>query len=166
MFNSRSAKIAFCRRVGGLLLLALLLGGYGCAKKIAVGVTPSKPATGNGIVATALSQIGTKYTAGGESPATGFDCSGLVSWVYSRHGVTVPRRTQEQASVGKNIPRSQMQPGDIVVFTISRRLGMHTGIYAGQGKFIHSPGSGKRVREESMSVPYWNSRFTAARRVL
>jgi len=155
-----------CRLASVALVVLALFGMASCGKKIISGTEPEKPLTSSGIVATAKSQIGTKYKYGGTSPAIGFDCSGFVSWVYSRHGVSLPRITKEQAKIGKSVPKGKMLPGDIVVFTISRSQGMHTGIYAGKGKFIHSPGTGKLVCEESIDAPYWSSRFIAARRVL
>lgn len=108
------------------------------------------------IVRTAYAQVGKRYRPGGASPQKGFDCSGLVWWSYRQNGIKVPRRSTEQAKTGKKIPRRSAQPGDIVVFRTSQSpSGLHTGIYAGDGKFIHSPSSGKQVCLESLSAPSW-----------
>jgi cell wall-associated NlpC family hydrolase len=141
---------------------------FGCAKKNLVFDESSRPviAAENVVVCTARSQIGTRYKNGGASPDTGFDCSGFVAWVYGRHGVSIPRTTEAQAQAGRAVPPSRMRPGDLVVFIISRQQGMHTGIYSGDGKFIHSPSSGKSVREESVHSSYWKQRLLSARRIL
>ncbi len=119
------------------------------------------------VVAKARSVIGTPYRYGGVSPVSGFDCSGLVVWVYETHGVDLPRTTWEQTRTGRDVPAGQLLPGDIIVFKLSgRQPYLHTGIYSGEDTFIHSPRSGGRVREEFLSTPYWSGRIHAVRRVL
>jgi cell wall-associated NlpC family hydrolase len=119
------------------------------------------------VVAKARSVIGTPYRYGGLSPVSGFDCSGLVVWVYETHGVDLPRTTWEQTRAGQAVPVGQMHPGDIVVFKLGgKRTYLHTGIYTGGNTFIHSPRSGGRVREESLSGPYWAKRIHSIRRVI
>ncbi|EMG35699.1 cell wall-associated hydrolase, invasion-associated protein [Desulfocurvibacter africanus PCS] len=119
------------------------------------------------VVAKARSVIGTPYRFGGMSPVSGFDCSGLVVWVYETHGVDLPRTTWEQTRAGQAVPADQMHPGDIVVFKLGgKQPYLHTGIYAGGNTFIHSPRSGGRVREESLSGAYWAGRIHAVRRVI
>lgn len=119
---------------------------------------------GKSIVATARKQTGIPYRYGGTTPKKGFDCSGLIFWVYGQHGVSVPRVAKAQATYGKSIPSHSLQPGDIVAFRING--GYHTGIYSGNGKFIHSPRTGTLVREDSLSTAYWKRNFIGARRVL
>jgi len=119
---------------------------------------------GSSIAASAQSQLGRPYAYGGSSPSSGFDCSGLVYWACAKNGVTVPRMSRDQANAGIKIKRSEMRPGDIVVFKIPWS-GYHTGIYIGQNRFIHSPKPRTRVRVESLSNAYWNKRFVTARRV-
>lgn len=119
------------------------------------------------VVAKARSVIGTPYRYGGISPISGFDCSGLVVWIYETHGVDLPRTTWEQTRSGQAVSSDQMLPGDIIVFKLGgKQPYLHTGIYSGEDTFIHSPRSGGRVREESLSTPYWAKRIHAVRRVL
>ncbi|WP_421903293.1 C40 family peptidase [Maridesulfovibrio sp.] len=120
------------------------------------------------VVKSARSQIGKPYKWGGASPNEGFDCSGLVWWVYQRHGISVPRVSWQQKAVGRSVRRSDIQAGDIVLFKIpGQGKSLHTGIYSGNGySFIHSPKSGHRVREESMEKNYWRKYYVGARRVI
>ncbi len=100
-------------------------------------------------VALAMRELGTPYVWGGESPS-GFDCSGLVQWVYARLGVHLPRVAADQYRSGRHVPRSQLRPGDLVFFD---GLG-HVGIYAGGGRFVHSPHTGETVRVSTLSGWY------------
>jgi hypothetical protein len=134
----------------------------GCAK-----YTPPPTGTASGIqiCETARSNLGVRYKLGGAQPSTGFDCSGLVQWTFAQYGIPMPRTTREQVKVGESVTKKQLRPGDLVVFKISGRNNLHTGIYTGNGKFVHSPGSGKRVREDALEAKYWKGRFLTARRV-
>lgn len=125
-------------------------------------------AKGNQVVRTAATQIGQRYRLGGESPRTGFDCSGLVYWAYKQHGIKIPRVTRSQANVGQKISKQNLRPGDIVVFkTRNSPNGLHTGLYAGKNSFIHAPNSKQRVKVESLeSGSYWASRLLYGRRVV
>ncbi len=120
------------------------------------------------ILSTAFSQIGARYRYGGTSPETGFDCAGFVKWAYGQNGIDLPRSSREQLSHGKSIPKSELRPGDIVVF--SRRMGSargtHAGIYVGNGKFIHSPRTGYTVRVDNAFDDHYGARFMGARRVI
>ncbi|HHV39473.1 MAG TPA: LysM peptidoglycan-binding domain-containing protein [Tepidimicrobium sp.] len=100
---------------------------------------------GAAIVATAKHYLGTPYRTGGSSPATGFDCSGFTSYVYSQYGISIPRTSWAQASYGGYVPRSQLRPGDIVAFP------GHVGIYVGNNQYIHSPQTGDVVKISSLS---------------
>jgi len=112
----------------------------------------------------ARSAIGTPYVPGGMSPG-GFDCSGFVCWAYKSVGVNLPRTAREQSVVGKRITNVEdMKVGDIVAFRHPRR-GYHTGIYVGDGKFIHSPHRRTTVRVNSLDDPYFKGTFLGARRV-
>lgn len=155
-------------RAGLLLLIALCLLAHGCGKSKIGGAGIGEPRikSGPAVVATAKTQIGCRYKYGGASPNTGFDCSGFIHWSYRQHGITVPRLAKDQARAGWAVKKSQLQPGDIVVFRISSRSGVHTGIYSGKGKFVHSPSSGKKIREDSMNSEYWQRRYVTGRRVL
>ena len=108
--------------------------------------------------------LGTPYVFGGTRPG-GFDCSGLVQWAYKGAGIKLPRTAREQSQTGYRIKdRSKMRAGDIVAFRRSRG-GYHTGIYLGDGKFIHAPRRNTRVRIESMETGYFARNFIGARRV-
>lgn len=112
----------------------------------------------------ARSAIGTPYVRGGSAPG-GFDCSGFVSWAFKNVGVKLPRTAREQSVVGERINNIEdMRAGDIVAFRHPRR-GYHTGIYVGDGKFIHSPRKRTRVRINSLSDPYFSKTLLGARRV-
>ena len=152
--------------------LLLLLGLVACLALSACGKTaiPFSPeasqGSGRGVQAvhTARSVIGTPYVYGGESPSTGFDCSGLAYWVYGVSGATLPRSSRDQITAGSPVDLRAILPGDLVFFDVDGSY--HVGIYAGQGAFIHSPKSGGYVREEEMYKDFWMRRFLAARRVL
>ncbi len=106
--------------------------------------------------------IGTPYVWGGASPK-GFDCSGLVHYLYQKQGVSIPRNSREQFS---RLPvASNPQPGDLVFF---RRNGTinHVGLYLGGGKMLHAPQTGSKVRIEDMGRPNWKRRYAGARRAL
>ena len=122
------------------------------------------PGAGAAIAAAARSQLGKPYVRGGVSPRSGFDCSGLVYWACAQNGVNVPRMTRDQAKAGQSIERSALRPGDIVVFKTSW-TGYHTGIYLGQGRFVHSPKPRTRVRIDSLQQEYWKDHYVTGRRV-
>jgi cell wall-associated NlpC family hydrolase len=119
------------------------------------------------MVLTAMNFLGVRYTRGGNSPETGFDCSGFTREVFeSSLGLMLPRRVEQQARASGLVPvkRTDLQPGDLVFFNTLRRTFSHVGIYVGDGKFIHAPKPGGEVRVEDMRFRYWASRFTGARR--
>lgn len=125
---------------------------------------PTLPKSRRQLLKVAQSALGTPYVLGGTRPG-GFDCSGLVCWAYGNAGVRLPRTAREQSTVGTRIGRLEdMRAGDIVAFRHPRR-GYHTGIYVGNGKFIHSPRTGSHVKINSLADPYFNNTFLGARRV-
>ena len=101
------------------------------------------------LVERAKTAIGTPYVRGGTS-MSGFDCSGFVQWAYKSVGVSLPRTAREQSVLGTPIDSDEMEAGDIVAFRHPRR-GYHTGIYVGDGKFIHSPRRGKSEAKHVVS---------------
>ncbi|MEG2139533.1 MAG: NlpC/P60 family protein [Bilophila sp.] len=124
----------------------------------------STPLSKEMLIKTAKTAIGTPYVPGGES-TDGFDCSGFVQWAYKHVGVKLPRTAREQATAGTPVRKFEdMVAGDIVAFKHPRR-GYHTGIYVGDGKFIHSPRKRTRVRINSLDDPYFSSTFLGARRI-
>lgn len=119
------------------------------------------------LVVSAMGFLGLAYRRGGDSPEQGFDCSGFTRHIFERSlGLVLPRRADEQARhAGLNeVERRNLQPGDLVFFNTMRRAFSHVGIYVGEGKFIHSPRSGARVRVEDMHAAYWSRRYNGARR--
>lgn len=123
------------------------------------------------IVKEALSYQGVPYVFGGTSPS-GFDCSGFVYYLAQKYAhMTLPRTSQEQAGAGTAVNASQIEPGDLVFFTISAAEGGegtpndHEGIYIGGGKFIEAPHTGASVRISSLTDPFYSSHLTAIRRV-
>jgi len=120
----------------------------------------------SGLVVAAMNFLGVPYRRGGDNEQ-GFDCSGFTRHLFeSSLGLLLPRRAEEQAHSSDLMPvaRSQLQPGDLVFFNTLRRTFSHVGIYVGEGRFIHAPRPGADVRIENMRLPYWNTRFTGARR--
>lgn len=158
----------FCRQIINIIMaisLSPYLGGCGFFNGASTPPPPDSVRT-HKVVRTAYAQIGKRYIPGGASPRRGFDCSGLVWWSYGQQGVKLPRITSDQARAGRKVPRRSAQPGDIVVFRTSHSpRGLHTGIYVGEQKFIHSPSKGKTVCMESLSHGYWHDRLIAVRRV-
>ncbi|PZP93780.1 MAG: hypothetical protein DI587_27700 [Variovorax paradoxus] len=122
--------------------------------------------TTSDLVGTAMGFLGVPYRRGGNSAESGFDCSGFVRAVYSQTvGLVLPRRANEQAAATDTIEKRDLQPGDLVFFNTMRRAFSHVGIYVGDGKFVHAPRSGAKVRVEDMDSSYWKRRFDGARRV-
>jgi cell wall-associated NlpC family hydrolase len=105
--------------------------------------------------------IGIPYVYGGGSPRTGFDCSGLVAFVYGHFGVTLPHYTVSQFARGRRVSRGALRPGDLVFFN---GLG-HVGIYIGHGRFVHAPHSGTRVRIARLAEGWYRSTYDGARRI-
>lgn len=118
------------------------------------------------LVANAMGLLGLPYRRGGISFDTGFDCSGFVRAVYEQTaGLLLPRSAAQQAAATEKIDSTELQPGDLVFFNTMRRAFSHVGIYIGDGKFVHSPKPGAKVRVDDMSASYWTRRFDGARRV-
>lgn len=119
------------------------------------------------VAMTAMSLIGTPYRYGGNSPLTGLDCSGFVKYVYKETlDTNLPRTAAEMSRVGQPVSRDELKPGDLVFYNTMRRSNSHVGIYLGDGRFIHSPRTGQRVRINSMDESYWRGRFNGARRII
>lgn len=121
---------------------------------------------GTRIIQTARKYIGTRYVLGGNTPSQGFDCSGLVVYVYKQFGYTFKQRTRLYLD-GKDVKYGNLMIGDLVFFDTNGNGGIgHVGIYSGNGNFIHAPSPGKSVREETMTKGYYRTRFVCARRVI
>jgi len=120
------------------------------------------PAKYGSVVAIALQYLGVPYVWGGESPATGFDCSGLVAFVYAQIGVVLPHNAAAQYGYGVPVARDQLEPGDLVFFD---DLG-HVGLYIGGGSFVQAPQTGDVVKITSIDDPWAISHYYGARRIL
>ena len=119
------------------------------------------------IVRTAGNYIGVPYRWGGESPRTGFDCSGLTMVVYRLNGLDLPRSSRQQWKTGRLVDRNRLQKGDLVFFaTRGGNRVSHVGIYTGGNKFLHAPGRGRRIRTSSLSSKYYRTRYVGARSYL
>lgn len=119
------------------------------------------------LVSTALDVLGVKYKYGGESPNTGFDCSGLVSYAAEKSlGLKLPRRSADMARLGVSVKRSELKKGDLVFFNTRGARYSHVGIYLGNQKFVHAPRTGAVVRIEDMTISYWKKRYNGARRLV
>jgi cell wall-associated NlpC family hydrolase len=120
----------------------------------------SRDTFGIRIVAYAKRFRGIRYVYGGTSPRSGFDCSGFVRFVYAHFGIALPHSSYGDYDQGRRVSRSSLRPGDLVFFD---SVG-HVGIYVGNGRFIHAPHSGTRVRIEQLGG-WYSSRFVGARRI-
>jgi cell wall-associated NlpC family hydrolase len=115
----------------------------------------------------AISLVGTPYRFGGNTPEGGFDCSGLIGYVFREAAaLSLPRTTRElQAMRGRNVLRTQLASGDLVFFGTRGRVN-HAGIYVGEGRFVHAPSSGGTVRLDALDGHYWRDHYLGAKRVL
>jgi cell wall-associated NlpC family hydrolase len=123
--------------------------------------------TTSDMVLSAMNFLGVPYRRGGDNAEDGFDCSGFTRHIFELSlGLVLPHRADEQAkdSALTSVRRDELKPGDLVFFNTMRRTFSHVGIYVGEGKFIHSPNSGAKVRVDDMREAYWRNRFTGARR--
>lgn len=118
----------------------------------------------NGVTLYAISLVGTPYRYGGNTPESGFDCSGLIGYVYkSQAGLPVPRTVAAMANWGQPVAQDAVRTGDLVVFA-PRGAASHAGIYVGEGRFVHAPSTGGEVRLDRLASPYWSQQPTTFRR--
>lgn len=156
-----------------LLLIVLFAGLNGCSSvpqapvverstntERIISKQPSDDASDKGseIVSYAQSVLGTAYRYGGAAPS-GFDCSGLVEYSHLHAGISVPRTSVAQYEAAQSVSRSELKPGDVIFFNLDRNKASHVGIYAGEGRFIHAPSTGKYVSFANLSEPYWKKRI-------
>ena len=128
--------------------------------------SPSWQAKTQEVLMKAFSLTGIKYTWGGKTPETGFDCSGFVSYVFRNAvNLTLPATARAISQIGKTVKKGELQPGDLVFFNTLKSAFSHVGIYIGDNKFIHAPRTGAAVRVENMQNGYWASRFNGGQRL-
>jgi cell wall-associated NlpC family hydrolase len=118
------------------------------------------PTVGQRAAKVALRAVGVPYRWGGTSPASGFDCSGLVRWSYGRLGVDLPHSSYALYTLGRRVEPARLKAGDLLFFS---GLG-HVGLYVGRGRMIHAPQSGRRVEVVALRGPYYG-RPIGARRI-
>lgn len=130
-------------------------------------VAPANPQMANAVLMRAIGLVGTPYLYGGNTPESGFDCSGLVTYVYREMvDLKLPRTSRELAAVqGPKIDPQRLATGDLVFFGSGGNVS-HVGIYVGEGRFVHAPSTGGTVRLDSLSGHYWKDHYTGAKRVL
>jgi len=116
------------------------------------------------IVKAARNFLGVPYLWGGTSPEAGFDCSGLTMTVYQLSGIDLPRTSGEQFGTGEDVGKDELLKGDLVFFAAGK-VGKvsHVGVYIGEGRFIHAPGKGKKIRIDSLSNAYYQKRYLGGR---
>jgi cell wall-associated NlpC family hydrolase len=131
-----------------------------------IDVPPVDPARANDVLIRAIGLVGTPYRWGGNTPEGGFDCSGLVNFVFRDMGrLSLPRTARELAAMPiPDVRDNRLAPGDLLLFGAS--MVDHVGIYVGQGRFVHAPNSGGTVRLDEINGWYWREHYLGARRVL
>ena len=129
--------------------------------------SPTDPARANAVLMRAISLVGTPYLFGGNTPEGGFDCSGLVNYVYrDMLDLRLPRSSRELAVVqGPRIPVERLASGDLVFFGNAGQVS-HVGIYVGEGRFVHAPSTGGTVRLDRLDGSWWLQHYSGARRLL
>jgi len=128
---------------------------------------PPNPVASNAVLMRALGLVGTPYRYGGNTPEGGFDCSGLVNYVYrDMLDLRLPRTSRELAAFqGPRVAEDRLVAADLVFFGGEGGVS-HVGIYVGEGRFVHAPSTGGTVRLDRLDGPYWRDHYSGAVRVL
>lgn len=129
--------------------------------------TASQSHAANAVLFRALALVGTPYRSGGNTPATGFDCSGLVGFVFrDAAGIALPRTSADMAKLASpSLDSDELRAGDLVLFGSKRRI-HHVGIFVGDRRFVHAPNSGGTVRLDSLDDSGWRETFSHGQRVI
>lgn len=148
------------------LLGALLLAGCASAPQRSPDQErgQSIPSSGERIAASALAQLGRPYRHGGNGPEA-FDCSGLVRFTHQTLGIDVPRTAAGQFKAARPVPPGRLAAGDLLFFRIDGREVSHVAIYAGDGRFVHAPQSGRPVETRPVDDPWYRGRLAGAGRL-
>lgn len=117
------------------------------------------------VVQSALSLRGVPYQLGGERPETGFDCSGLVRYVFNQYKIALPRTVAQQFMVGREVPINTIEAGDLIFFNTTAAHPSHVGVAVDATTFVHAPDNGSAVRAERFDTPYWTKRIAGVRRL-
>lgn len=152
---------------GLCLLLAACAGAPTRPERTAGSPPVASPTRANDVLMRAIGLVGTPYRYGGNTPSGGFDCSGLIGFVFlDAAGLRLPRTTAQMAALDDpKVARDRLAPGDIVFFG-QRGQASHAGIYVGEGRFVHAPSTGGTVRLDALDGHYWRDAYLFARRVL
>jgi len=127
--------------------------------------THARPTPRERIVSASLNALGVPYAWGGDKPDEGFDCSGLVLFVFRKAaGLDLPHRARLQRKLGKPVSLAKLEPGDLVFFNTRGNPASHVGIYIGNHRFVHAPSRGSKVRVDTLGNDYWAKRYTGGRR--
>jgi cell wall-associated NlpC family hydrolase len=155
-----SAGAASPARSAGLT--GAVTGGLESAATVTAPPPAPKRTLGERAATIALKAVGVPYRWGGASPASGFDCSGLVYWAYGRLGIELPHSSYALFGLGRPVPRSRLKPGDLLFFY---GLG-HVGMYIGHGRMVHAPSSGRLVEIVKLRGSHYGGRLVGARRIV
>ncbi|MEX0960285.1 MAG: C40 family peptidase [Burkholderiales bacterium] len=149
-----------------LVLLAMSLAACAGSPSRPVSAASSTPASPAAAIAAdhAIEMVGKPYRYGGYTPS-GFDCSGLVHYSFAQAGKSLPRTTRSLRRVGSAVNPSSLRKGDLVFFDQEGKKSSHVGIYLGNGRFVHAPSSGGRVRVDQVRSPYWSKHLNEVRRI-
>lgn len=160
--------ISFC--LGGALLLGISTQASATFRIYTVPATAqaAKPKPAREVIDRALGALGTPYRWGGASPKQGFDCSGLVQYAFkTQDDLELPRTSRALSRLdAPSVKRSDLQPGDLLFFRIRSRSVDHVAIYIGEGRFVHAPRRGTKVRIDHLNNAYWQRHFQLAKRVV
>lgn len=167
MRSAHRAPMTLTGRIG-LLVIAALLSACGTRAPTRMPLTaPRIEATPNDILFRAISLVGTPYRYGGNTPESGFDCSGLIGYVF--HDVAGARLPRSAADIDRldapAISRARLAPGDLVFFRDGGSVS-HIGIYVGEGRFVHAPSRGGTVRLDALDGDYWRQHYAGAKRLI
>ena len=162
VFSTGASTVASPAQAG--LQVQAALPGAAATPVAATAAPANGSGTGPAVAQDALALLGLPYRWGGASPVTGFDCSGLVQYLYGRRGVTLPRTAEQQAAVGIAVRPEALQPGDALFFADATGYVHHEGLYLGGGMFVHAPGSGDVVKVSSLYEEYYARQYAGARR--
>ncbi|WP_242174972.1 MULTISPECIES: C40 family peptidase [unclassified Pseudomonas] len=149
------------------LIVSLACAVFPASANLKVPANSGATASIDNMIDRAQALLGTPYNGSGNSVDQGFDCSGFLVYLFKTEAnIRLPRTTTAMhRSSARTIPREALKPGDAVFFKGNGRSGVsHVGLYIGQGKFIHSPSSGKRVRIDLLNSHYWKKHYTTAKR--
>jgi len=155
------------RLLAAAALLLLLAACASVAPLRSPNIVPAPPAAlANNVLIRAIGLVGTPYRWGGNTPESGFDCSGLVDYVFlSEASLQLPRTSRAIAALdAPKVARDALQPGDLLFF--GRRHVNHVAIYVGHGRFVNAPDNGGTVRLDHLDGYYWRDHFLFAKRVL